>query len=204
MPIRLPDPFTHPGIAPGFLTADLIDNEPHIQDSLPNGSVLEVITSSQFWGINITYPELLKEEYITLSSHINKAKASDGVILVVLPQYFNMRVSSDTDTMMITAGQSGSSLEITNYNDSGKPYVGDLFKIKGQPKVYKITSVDREGSKLTLGLYPKLANVTTGSEKPEFNDIQFHMKMVNRTGIVEKMNADGLFEDVSLVLREAL
>lgn len=207
MPTRLPDPFTHPGVAPGFLSAPLVDNEPLIQDELPNGEVLEVTTSTQFWSINITYPDLLDEEYRLISAAINKAKASDGVIQLALPQYLNLRVIGPTAPLSIAAGQVGNTLIIKNTNDlKGLPYVGDLLKLTNSHKVYKITSVDTDttANTWTLGLYPSIAKVTDGTEKPIFNNILFNMKLINRGTITENLNADGLYENVSINLREAL
>lgn len=205
MATRLPDPFTHPGLIPGFTSAPLVDNEPLIQDALPNGRVLEVSTSTQFWSINISYPELYEEEFRILNSTINKAKSTDGVLLVALPQYLNLRVFGDLTQTTIAAGQKGSSITIGNTaNISGRPYVGDLFQLSTHNKVYKITSVDIFGDTMVLGVYPKLAITTTGLEKPKFNDILFHMKLIDRTSFTENLNPDGMYTDVSIQLREAL
>lgn len=205
MPIRLPDPFTHPGLAPGFLSAPLVDNEPILQDELPNGEVLEVSTSTQFWSLNITYPDLLEDEYRLISSTINLAKSTDGIIQVALPQYLNLRVLGDGNTASIASGQAGHEIKITNISGlTGRPYVGDLFQLAGKPKVYKITAVTISGDTMTLGIYPNLAATTDGNEKPEFNNILFNMKLRNRNGISENLNADGLYQDVNISLREAL
>lgn len=207
MPTRLPDPFTHPNIAPGFLTAPLVDNEPIFQDALPNGRVLELTAAAHFWSCTITYPDLLENEFRLVNSAVQKAKTGDGVIQLALPQFLNLRVTGDTETTSIAAEQTGSTLVITGaQNLTGNPYVGDLFQLKGEPKVYKITSVSRSSDNrtLTLGLYPNLVRPTLTTDKPEFNNILFNMKLSNRSGLSENPNADGLYTGVSLQLRESL
>jgi hypothetical protein len=207
MPTRLPDPFTHPGVAPGFQTAPLVDSEPLLQDALPNGKVLEVITASQYWSVNITYQDLFEEEYRLVSSAILKAKNSDGVILLALPQYLNARVSGDFDAVTIAADQVGSQLVLGNTNQlTGRPFIGDLLQIRGQPKVYKIVdiNINTTDNTWTLELYPKLARQTTGSEKPEFNNVLFNMKLVGRSSITESLNADGVYTGVEFSFRESL
>lgn len=206
MSIRLPDPFVYPGLVPGFLSAPLVDNEPILQDTLPNGTVLEVESSTQYWSIAITYPELYEQEFRIINSAILQAKAGDGRIDVALPQFLTYRVQGDMSTTTIAAGQTGSSLVIGNWTATGLPFVGDLFKLTNGRKVYKITSVevDTVNKTLTLGVYPKLMAQTTGVEKPEFNNILFSMKLVNRASSTETLNVDGLYEDVVIALREAL
>lgn len=207
MPTRLPDPFTHPGLAPGFTSAPLVDNEPILQDALPNGKVLEVSSALQYWSTTITYPDLFDEEYRLISSAINAAKAGDGQIQLALPQYLHMRVFGDLSTISIAAGQTGSSIVLGNTAGiTGRPYVGDLFQLSTHNKVYKITSVsvDSVNNTMTLGLYPKLAIATTASMKPKFNDILFNMKLTNRSTITETLNSDGMYESISYSLREHL
>ncbi len=205
MPTRLPDPFTHPGVAPGFLTAPLVDNEPIFQDILPNGKVLELSSSAQYWGCTITYPELLENEFRVIAQAIHKAKNSDGVLQVALPQFLNPRVFGDMTTANIAAGQSGTSVIITDTGSlTGIPYVGDLFKLSGHAKIYKITDVSVSGTTWTLGVYPSLSRDTLATDKPEFNEILFNMKLTNRNSLSENPNADGFYTGVNLQLRESV
>ncbi|AJF40895.1 hypothetical protein [Vibrio phage JSF12] len=206
MAVRLPDPFTHPGMVPGFLSAPLTDYEPLIQDELPNGKVLEVKTSTQYWGLTITYPPLYPDEYKIISSAIMKAKNTDGVIQVALPQYLNMHVIGNESLTTIAAGQKGNTLVINNASGlSGNPHVGDLFKLSTHEKVYKIVDFERVSpSQLRLELYPNLLITTNGTEKPVFNNLLFNMKLVGRTSIQENLNVDGMYTDVSYTLREAV
>lgn len=205
MAIRLPDPFTHPDVAPGFLKAPLIDNEPILQDELPNGKVVTTQSAAQYWGINISYPDLYEVEYRLVSQAINEAKRTGEPMLVVLPQYVNFRISGDVTKTNIAAGQKGSTIEITNISGlQGAPYIGDLFKLSTHPKVYKITGYTRSVDKITLNIYPDLFIETTGSEKPEFNNIMFQVKLTDRSSISEDINADGMYEGVSYSFRESL
>lgn len=205
MTIRLPDPFTHPDEAPGFLKAPLVDNEPIIQDELPNGKVIQVKSSAQFWSVNITYPDLYELEYRVVSTAILEAKRTNQAIELVLPQYTTFRVYGDLPQTKIAAGQKGNTLEITNINGvGGAPYLGDLFKLSTHPKVYKITKYERSGDKIVLGLYPDLFITTTGNELPVFNGVSFQMKQVSRSSTTEDPNADGLYEGVQYSFRESL
>lgn len=205
MAIRLPDPFTHPDDAPGFLTAPLVDNEPIIQDELPNGKVLTVQSSAQFWSVNITYPDLYELEYRLVSSAINEAKRTNDHINVVLPQYSTFRVSGDLSAVSVPAGQKGSTLELTGTSHlKGAPYIGDLFQLDSHPKVYKITGYKKDVDKITLYIYPDLFIETLGTEKPVFNNIIFQMKQVGRESLTENINADGMYEGIAYSFRESL
>lgn len=203
--IRLPDPFTHPGEAPGFLSAPLIDNEPIIQDELPGGTVKQVKSAQQYWSTVITYADLYDMEFRLVSSAVYEAKRKDGLLQIVLPQYTSYRVFGNTANLSIPANQKGSSLTIQGFNSvEGVPYVGDLFKLSTHPKVYKITKVTRAGDSVTLGLYPNLVITTNGTEKPELNGVTFQMALTNRSGLKENINPDGMYTDVTISLRESL
>ncbi|AUG85043.1 distal tail protein [Vibrio phage Ceto] len=205
MAIRLPDPFTHPDEAPGFLKAPLVDNEPILQDELPNGKVLQTKTSAQYWSVDITYPDLYDLEYRLISSTIEEAKRTGDTIEIVLPQYINYRVIGDLTATSIPAGQKGSTIEITGTsNIQGAPYLGDLFKLSTHPKVYKITKFKREADKFILNIYPDLFIETKGTEKPVFNVVPLQVRLVNRTSIEANVNADGMYEGISYSFRESL
>lgn len=206
--MRLPDPFTHSGVdkAPGFLSAPLVDNEPIIQDILPNGKVSEVKSAAQFWSVDIIYPDLLDSEFRLINSTILKAKSVDDYIEILLPQYEHFHVQGDESTCSIASGQKGTSLVIGNVGQlTGRPYIGDLFKLDTHAKVYKIVDyTDNEDGTWTIDLYPELFITTTGAEKPVFNTVLLQMKLVDRTQLAENYNADGLIEDVGYSFRESL
>lgn len=205
MAIRLPDPYTNPGEAPGFTNAPLTDNQPIIQDAMPDGRLLQQKSAAQFWSMKISYPELFDMEYRLISSAINEAKRTDDFIEIVLPQHVSYRVQGDESKASIAAGQKGSSLVITNTSGlTGFPYPGDLFKLSTHAKVYKITSVDvSTPNQMTINLYPDLFIDTDGSEKPVFNDIKFQVKLSNRT-IMEDVSVDGLYTGITYDFRESL
>lgn len=203
--MRLPDPFTNPDLCPGFETANLIDNDPMIRDEMPNGKVLEVKTATQYWGINITMPDLLPDEFRFLDAFISDYKRTGGFIEVLLPQYESGRVSGNTDNANIASGQKGSIINITNTTLLvGTPKPGDLFKLSTHPKVYKITTVSATSSTMTLTLYPDLAITTTGAEKPVFNGILFQTKLLNGDAFEQSITKDGMYTGIALNLREAL
>lgn len=203
--MRLPDPFTNPDIAQGFTSARLVDNDPVIRDELPNGAVKEVKVSAQYWGIEITYPDLYPEEFMFLDSFIKECKRTGGYIEVLLPQYEPLRVSGNTSLVTIASGQRGSTIVMTNTSGlRGLPKPGDLFKLTTGTKVYKITSVASTASTMTLTLYPDLFLTTNGSDKPIFNGILFRTKMASGETIDDNINPDGVYTGVSLKLRESL
>ena len=203
--MRLPDPFTNPEIALGFESASLIDNDPVIRDELPNAKVLEVRTSSQYWGIEITYPDMYPEEYFFFDAFISEYKRTGGYIDVLLPQYENLRVKGDPKYTSIPTGQKGSTLQIQGMNSLlGNPKPGDIFKLSTHSKVYKITNVVRQDDTLTLNLYPPLAITTTGNEKPVFNMVLFRTKLLNGDAMKATINSDGMYPGFTLSLRESL
>lgn len=203
--MRLPDPFTNPDIAQGFTSARLVDNDPVIRDELPNGRVLEVKVSAQYWGIEITYPDLYPEEFMFLDAFMKEYKRTGGYIEVLLPQYENFRVSGSTAAVAIASGQKGSTIVMTNTSAlRGVPKPGDLFKLSTGNKVYKITSVASTASTMTLTLYPDLFATTNGSDKPVFNGILFRTKMAAGETIEDNITPDGVYTGVSLKLRESL
>lgn len=205
--IRLPDPFTDSN-APGFLSAPLQDNEPVLQEELPNGKVLQVTNiSAQYWSVKISYPELYEDEYRIVSSAIYKAKRTGDSIGIVLPQYISGRVYGEELDVSIQAGSKGNSVVIENADKLvGDPKIGDLFQMDSHPKVYKIVDHYRDTSNniMALDLYPDLFITTKGNEKPKFNNIIFNMKLQNRDSLIENVNADGLYQDIQYVFRESL
>lgn len=204
--MRLPDPFTHPGIAQGFASLTLIDNDPMIRDEMPNGQVLETKTSAQYWGINIEYPDLFVNEFNFLSAFIGEYKRTGGYIDVLLPQYETFHIRGNTNGLTIPSGQAGSSIVINNILTAGiigLPKPGDLFKLSNHYKVYKITVVNVSGNQMALGLYPNLFITTNGTEKPIFSGILIQTKLMNGDSINENINNDGIYSGVTLSLREA-
>lgn len=203
--MRLPDPFTNPDLCPGFQTANLIDNDPMIRDEMPNGKVLEVKTSAQYWGINITMPDLFPQEFYFLDAFICEYKRTGGHIDVLLPQYENFHVRGGAEFTTIPAGQRGSTVSISNATTLiGLPKAGDLFKLSTHPKVYKITNVYPQGNTLVLTVYPDLFITTTGAEKPIFSGILFQTKLMNGDAFSQQINEDGMYTGISLNLRESL
>lgn len=204
--MRLPDPYTNPELSGlGFESVNLVDNDPMIRDELPNGKVREVKVSAQYWGINISYPELFPDEFAKLDSFILDYKRKGDYIDVLLPQYEAFRVRGDTSTVNIPAGQKGSTVMMdTKGTLRGLPKPGDLFKLSNHPKVYKITSITTAGNSWQLSIYPDLFITTTGSEKPVFNGILFRTKLMNGDSFGSTLNNNGTYSGISLSLRESL
>lgn len=204
--MRLPDPYTNPELSGlGFESVNLIDNDPVIRDELPNGKVNEVKVSAQYWGINISYPELFPDEYSVLDAFILEYKRTGSYIDVILPQYEAFRVRGNTSLVNIPAGQKGSNITMdTKGLLTGTPKPGDLFKLSNHPKVYKITSFNKSGNTWSINLYPDLFITTTGAEKPVFNGILFRTKLMNGDAFGSTLNNNGTYSNISLNLRESL
>ncbi|AHN83569.1 distal tail protein [Escherichia phage vB_EcoS_FFH_1] len=204
--MRLPDPYTNPELSGlGFESVNLIDNDPVIRDELPNGKVNEVKVSAQYWGINISYPELFPDEYNVLDAFILEYKRTGSYIDVILPQYEAFRVRGNTSLVNIPAGQKGSNITMdTKGLLIGTPKPGDLFKLSNHPKVYKITSFNKSGNTWSINLYPDLFITTTGAEKPVFNGILFRTKLMNGDAFGSTLNNNGTYSGISLNLRESL
>ncbi|QPI13180.1 hypothetical protein [Salmonella phage vB_SalS_ABTNLsp4] len=204
--MRLPDPYTNPELSGlGFESVNLIDNDPVIRDELPNGKVNEVKVSAQYWGINISYPELFPDEYSVLDAFILEYKRTGSYIDVILPQYEAFRVRGNTSLVNIPAGQKGSNITMdTKGLLTGVPKPGDLFKLSNHPKVYKITSFNKSGNTWSINLYPDLFITTTGAEKPVFNGILFRTKLMNGDAFGSTLNNNGTYSGISLNLRESL
>lgn len=204
--MRLPDPYTNPELSGlGFESVNLIDNDPVIRDELPNGKVNEVKVSAQYWGINISYPELFPDEYSVLDAFILEYKRTGSYIDVILPQYEAFRVRGNTNLVNIPAGQKGSNITMdTKGVLTGIPKPGDLFKLSNHPKVYKITSFNRSGNLWSINIYPDLFLTTTGAEKPVFNGILFRTKLMNGDAFGSTLNNNGTYSGISLNLRESL
>lgn len=203
--MRLPDPFTHPGRAPGFQTAKLVDNNPLVRDQMPNGKVYEVHMAGQYWGVEVTYPDLYESEYRLIESFIQNYKRLGSFIDILLPQYQRFTVGGTPNNTTIPAGQSGSLITINNANMlSGTPREGDLFKLSTHPKVYRIVYMNLQGNRWDLGLYPDLHIITNGSEKPVFSGITIQTKILNADSFGQALDADGMYTGLSLNLREAI
>lgn len=172
---------------------------------MPDGSVIRVENSAQYWGLSLSYPELFGDEYAYLASFIMETIRTGDTIDVLLPQYENFRVTGDMSSTVIPSGQKGSTIQILNAGGlEGRPNLNDLFKLEGHSKVYKITSYDMDtgSGTMTLGLYPKLALETTGSEKPQFNSILLEMVLTTESLPDEDPDANGLYHGFGLELRE--
>lgn len=203
--MRLPDPFTHPHLEGlGFSSCVLTDNDPITRDEMPNGEVREVKMSAQYFSIDIRYPDLLPTEYAVLDAFLLESKRTRSYIEVVLPYYESFRVMGNTALTSIASGQKGSTIRITNTAVLlGTPLPGDLFKLSTHQKVYKITSVTKDSTSWTLGLYPDLRTTTNGSEKPVFTGIKFRTKALNLDTYSSNETADGVFTGMGLNLRES-
>lgn len=204
--MRLPDPFVD-AIAPGFTGARLIDNDPVIYDEMPNGKILKVKSSAQYWSLELTYPELFYEEFAYLSGFLAEVKRQQTTVDVLLPQYENFRVRGNQAALTIASGQSGNQITIGNTSIiTGRPNIGDLFKISGGTKVYKITGYteDTQANTMTLSLYPDLAHTTGVGETPIFNGILLEMTLVDDNMPDDDPDVDGLYRGFTFMLRETI
>lgn len=201
--MRLPDPYTHPGLAPGFEKVTLIDHDPVIRDRLANNRVNEIKTGGQYWGIELPYPVLLPNEADFLYSFLFQQKRQGGFIEVLLPQYERNHVSGDIAASKVLPNQKGSTVKITIPNLTRLPRPGDLFKLSTHYKVYMITDVSKNNDTLTLGIHPDLHITTTGSEKPVFNGILFQTKPTNLQALKMILTSDGVYEGFTLSLEES-
>ncbi|CAM0006019.1 distal tail protein [Vibrio phage D249] len=202
--MRLPDPFTDAAAA-GFSAAVLKEVDPQLQDDMPDGTVLRTNSAAPYWTLNLSYPDLFDEEFALLLGTLAESKRLNENIEVLLPQYEKYRVSGDTALTSIASGAAGSEVVISNYSAlTGRPYLNDLFQMTGGTKVYKITKVeiDTQANTMTLGLYPRLTQVTVGREKPIFNNILFSMVLSEGTLPMEDPSTDGMYRGVEITLRE--
>ena len=202
--MRLPDPFTDIN-APGFLSVNITDNSTIIQDELPNNQVLQVDTGYHYWGINITYDQLLPEEFEIIRSFCYKAKASNSTIEVLLPQFENYKFT--LDSYSVKSGLSGDSIIITNVNSiKNQPLVGSVIKLSTHPKVYHITGYSYNSStkEYTISIYPKLAITTTGSETAQLSAVLFTTRFKDVNSLVATLNSDNVYDGFTIQLREAI
>ena len=202
--MRLPDPFTDIN-APGFLSVNITDNSTIIQDELPNNQVLQVDTGYHYWGINITYDQLLPEEFEIIRSFCYKAKASNSTIEVLLPQFENYTFT--LDSYSVKSGLSGDSIVITNVNSiKNQPLVGSVIKLSTHPKVYHITGYSYNSStkEYTISIYPKLAITTTGSETAQLSAVLFTTRFKDVNSLTATLNSDNVYDGFTLQLREAI
>ncbi len=201
--MRLPDPYVDHA-APGFSAAKLVDVDPYITDTMPNGTVLRTKVASQYWSLDLDYPDLTEDEFRIIHAMLGEAKRTSSTIDVLLPQYEQYHVQGDANTASISDGSGGSEVTITDINSlTGTPRVGDLFKLSTHSKVYKITGTDIQSGTWKLSLFPNLA-VTTSSAKPVFNNILFEMTLENDALPIEDVSTDGFYRGVSIALREQL
>lgn len=201
--MRLPDPYVDHA-APGFSAAKLVDIDPYITDPMPNGTVLRTKVASQYWTLDLDYPDLTEDEFRIIYSALAEAKRQSDTIDVLLPQYEQYHVQGDTTTASVDDGSAGSEVTIQNVNAlTGSPRVGSLFKLSNHSKVYKITAVDIQPGTWKLSLYPNLA-VTTASATPVFNNVLFEMTLGKDSLPAEDVSVDGFYRGVSISLREQL
>ena len=201
--MRLPDPYVDQS-APGFSSAKLVDIDPYITDTMSNGTVLRTKVASQYWTLDLAYPDLTEDEFRIIHSSLADSKRLGTTVDVLLPQYEQYHVKGDTTTATVVDGSSGSQLTITDINDlTGSPRVGDLFKLSTHSKVYKITDTDIQAGTWVLSLYPNLA-VTTLNANPVFNNILFEMTLGKDSLPTEDVSVDGFYPGVSISLREQL
>ena len=202
--MRLPDPFTDSN-APGFLSVSITDNSSIIQDELANNSVLQVDTGSHYWGIEITYDKLLPEEFEIIRSALYKAKSTNSVIEILLPQFENYLFTLDSYT--VKPGLSGSKIIITNVNSiNNQPYVGSVVQLSNHPKVYHITgySYNSTTKEYTLDIYPKLAITTTSGVTAKLSAILYRTRLADVNQLTAVLTSDNVYDGFTLKFREAI
>lgn len=202
--MRLPDPFTD-ALAPGFQSVTITDNSTIIQDELPNNEVLQVDTGYHYWGINITYDQLLPEEFEIIRSFCFKAKANNSTIEVLLPQFENYKFTLDSYT--VKSGLSGSKIIITNVDTiSNQPTIGSVVKLSNHPKVYHITgySYNSTTREYSLDIYPTLAVTTAGTETVQLSAVLFTTRFKDVNSLTAALNSDNVYDGFTLQLREAI
>jgi hypothetical protein len=201
--MRLPDPYVDLA-APGFSSAKLVDVDPYITDTMPNGTVLRTKVASQYWTLDLSYPDLTEDEFRIVQSTIAESKRLSTTIDVLLPQYEQYHVQGDASTANVSNGSNGSEVTITDINAlTGTPRIGSLFKLSTHSKVYKITDVVIQSGTWKLSLYPNLA-ITTLNASPIFNNILLEMTLTNDSLPTEDVSVDGFYRGVTIALREQL
>lgn len=202
--IRLPDPLSQPG-APGFTSAKLLDNNPIYRERLPGGKIITLESAAQYWGVTLSYEELLPDEYDTILAAILESKSTGKFFSVLLPHKENYNVKGDPSNTIIMAGQEGNRLDISAFNLTGIPKKGDLIKLTNHcSKVYQIISASKTGSTLSLLLYPNLMKKTLGNEKPIFNNVLFQLALESPDKWDSTFSSEGTYNSFQLELAEAI
>jgi hypothetical protein len=202
--IRLPDPLSQPG-APGFTSVRMNDNNPVFRDRLPGGKVITLSSSAQYWGVTLSYEDLLAEEYNIILSTMLDSRQSGALIDVLLPHKQSYKVKGDTSVLTVASDQKGSVLQIGNYNLTGLPALGDIFRLSNHcSKVYTIHGVSIIDSTLKLSVYPNLMKITTGAEKVLFTNVLFQLALENPSELTNNFAVEGIYNSFQVELAESI
>jgi hypothetical protein len=84
--------------------------------------------------------------------------------------------------------------------------IADVIKLSSHPKVYHITdySYNSTTKEYTLGIYPKLAITTTGSETALLSAVLFTTRFKDVNSLTQTLNSDNVYEGFTLQLRETI
>lgn len=202
---QLPDPNTTPA-GPGFVSVSLTDNSPGIMHSLNTGASVSVKYAGNYWTINISYPQLTIEEGTTLSSFLYGLGGQFTNFYVSLPihDYPNSGpIGTGLDTYSIAATKGNTANTITSTSsDCNNLAPGDLFKLGSSPKIYMINGIVNDGGTYTITTNSDIITDSGGIIGAIYpNDVKFKVRLTSNSPAFV-INSDGLYEAISLTLRE--
>lgn len=206
----LPTPNTTPE-GPGFHTMSLTNNTPGMFHTLNDGSSIAVRYAGDYWSISVVYPDLVRAEETTTTfiSFLSSIKKNFDNFYISLPGYENpaagqwsVATNAEIGKNNITMGASANQVVVSSANTLGGTWtIGDMLKFDNSNKIYQVIGSDLQGTTLTITLNSDLIDqdaVATAGFEP--NDIKFRVRLLS--DIKLSFNAEGLFESVTLNMRE--
>lgn len=206
----LPTPNTTPE-GPGFYSMSLTNNTPGMFHPLNDGSSIAIRYAGDYWSLSVVYPDLVRTDTTTTTfiSFLTSIKKNFDNFYISLPGYDNpaagqwsVGTNAEIGKNNISVGSAANEIVVTDANLLGGSWtIGDMLKFDNANKIYQIVDLDLEGTTLTITLNSDLIDqdsVATAGFEP--NDIKFRVRLLS--DIKLSFNAEGLFESVTLNLRE--
>jgi hypothetical protein len=204
---------------PGFSTANVQSVRPVQMSRTNSGRGVHTETGSHYWGINITYNPMRREQFDTVAGFLEARNGRLNPFFVVLPQYskpkdatFAAYATANLNTITVAGTHEPGSPTLTINTPTaytGKLRPGDFFTVTDEArathtKTYKIVRVEthtdyQTGSasltnqRMRLHISPPLSKTVGGSSIVNFINPKFRVVQVGDV-LESNLNTDNLYQ----------
>lgn len=171
------------GIFPttAFNAVEFINEDPTLISQSQSGRTFARKLRGQRWKFTVRFPKISESDFRPIAAFIDAQRGGYESFTIVLPVISTSTGVGGGAPLVNGIGQTGSALIIDGcpLNTSGWRKAGDVFKIAGHTKIYRLTAdadTDIAGG-VTLSFIPPLIEIPGDNEALTFQSVPFTVRL---------------------------